>query len=147
MLEWLDTLSKQFEIYSSIAEFITLFIVLWVILHYINKLVKLPHLTIFFITLNLFLLLPKFTIKLMRVLIKGIFVLLMATTVQLTNLFHSSRLQLIIIFNIVFIGIFALKYYLKKKKKEKESKPEPEQASSPPGSRPDSFTEPPDTIT
>ncbi len=146
MLKWLDTLSKQFEMYSSIAEFIILFIALWVILHYINKLVKLPHLTIFFITLNLFLLLPKFTIKFLRVLIKAVFVLLMGIIVQLTSLFHSSRLQLIIIFNIVFIGIFALKYYLKKKKKGKESRPVQEQINTP-IEKPGSFTEPPDTIT
>ncbi len=111
----ISLISHRFLFYINILEFAFLFLILYLTLHYINKLIKLPRLLIFFITIDLFLIFPKFTINTLKFIIRSIFYLLIQLILLITKLFKFSRLEFIIIINVILICILLYKFWRKKK--------------------------------
>lgn len=114
MLKIFAFLKEQYQFYTPILEFIFLFIILLIILHYINKLIHLPRFIIIFLTIDLFLIFPKFTINILKFILKSFFYILKETALLVIKSFKFSRIELIIFVNLILI-IFILIKYLKKK--------------------------------
>ena len=114
MLKIFAFLKERYQFYTPILEFIFLFIILLIILHYINKLIHLPRFIIIFLTIDLFLIFPKFTINILKFILKSFFYILKETALLVIKSFEFSRIELIIFVNLILI-IFILIKYLKKK--------------------------------
>lgn len=111
----ISLICHRYLLYIDILEFIFLFLILFLTLHYINKLIKLPRLLILFITIDLFLIFPKFTINTLKFIIRSFFYLLIQLILLIIKLFKFSRLEFIIIINVILIGILLLKLWQKKR--------------------------------
>jgi len=118
LIENIFSIKTRYAFYIDVLEFLILFGILFLALHYINKLVKLPRLVLFLITVDLFLIFPRPTIETLKFIIRAIFYIIIQSILIIINLLKFSRVELIIILNLILLGIFAFKF-LQKKKKEK----------------------------
>lgn len=107
-------IKPEYIFYYQVLEFLFLLLILYLILHYINKLVRLPRFMIFFITIDLFLIFPRFTLSGIKFLLWQFIKTSLFLIKWILKLFTLSRIELIIYINLIFLLVILYKFLKKK---------------------------------